>query len=80
MTEPRAATAAEIREILGPVDEALLAELARLGATSGEVLEAFTRLSGDESAVNLSRGGLSARVAAVMRVLEAAELPRDDRD
>lgn len=78
MPAPNAATAAEIRAILGPLDEAVLTDILRIGATAAEVQEAFTRLEGDDAVGKVAQRGASARVAALMDVLEAAELPRED--
>ncbi|MBM3592149.1 MAG: hypothetical protein FJX32_05685 [Alphaproteobacteria bacterium] len=63
-------TAAEIRAILGHVDDVLLVEIARTGATAADVLEAFTRLEGEEA-----QRGANDTVRAVMALLLAAELP-----
>jgi hypothetical protein len=38
----RPATAAEIIEIVGPLEDAVLMRIVETGATPGEVLEAFT--------------------------------------
>lgn len=68
-------TAAEIRAILGHVDEVLLVEITRTGATAADVLEAFTRLEGEAA-----RRGASDTVCAVMALLLAAELPGRERE
>lgn len=68
-------TAAEIRAILGHVDEVLLVEITRTGATAADVMEAFTRLEGEEA-----RRGASDTVCAVMALLLAAELPSGDQE
>lgn len=68
-------TAAEIRAILGHVDEVLLVEIARTGATAADVLEAFTRLEGEEA-----QRGANDTVRAVMALLLATELPGGDRE
>lgn len=68
-------SAAEIRAILGPLDDVLLVEIARTGATAAEVLEAFTRLEGDEALGAISGGGASPVVRAIMALLLTAEIP-----
>ena len=44
----RPATAAEIIEIVGPLEDAVLMRIAETGATPGEVLEAFTWATADD--------------------------------
>jgi phosphohistidine phosphatase SixA len=68
-------TAAEIRAILGHVDDVLLVDITRTGATAAEVQEAFTRLEGEEA-----RRAANDTVRAVMALLLAAELPSPDQD
>jgi hypothetical protein len=68
-------TAAEIRAILGHVDDVILVEITRTGATAADVLEAFTPLEGEEA-----RRGASDTVCAVMALLLAAEQPTQDRE
>jgi hypothetical protein len=50
-------------------------DIIRTGATAAEVLEAFTRLEGDEALGKTVRHGASDTVRAVMTLLLAAELP-----
>ena len=68
------ATAAELVKILGPVDQVLIADIQRTGATAAEVLEAFTRLEGDDAVGKEARRSTTARVAEVMGILQAAEI------
>ena len=68
------ATAAEFVKILGPVDQVLIADIQRTGATAAEVLEAFTRLDGDDAVGKEARRSTTARVAEVMGILQAAEI------
>lgn len=70
----RAASAAEIRAILGPVGDATLIEIQRTGATAAEVLEAFTRLEADDAVGPVAQRPASATVRAVMALLDAAKL------
>ena len=77
---PAPVTAAEIRAILGHVDDVLLVEITRTGATAADVLEAFTRLEGDEALGKSARGSASDTVRAVMALLLAAEIPSAERE
>ncbi|MDD4617327.1 MAG: hypothetical protein PHW76_09550 [Alphaproteobacteria bacterium] len=43
-----AATRSEIQRILGPVDDDIIVDVVRTGATSGEVAEAFEWLNDDD--------------------------------
>ncbi len=75
MQQQRAATSAEIVDILGPVEDALLLEILETGATAGEVLEAFTWANADdEIGTELERGPR----AAITRVYEI--LKREESD
>jgi hypothetical protein len=71
---PRPASGDEIIGILGPVDEVLLVEIQRTGASAAEVLEAFARREEDDAVGPVARRGPGAKVAEVMAILEAAEL------
>jgi hypothetical protein len=71
---PRPASREEIVGILGAVDEVLLVDIQRTGASAAEVLEAFTRLEEDDAVGKAARRGADATVTAVMAILEAAEL------
>ena len=44
----RPATAAEIKEIVGPLDDAVLVRIVETEATAAEVLEAFTLATADD--------------------------------
>jgi DNA-binding GntR family transcriptional regulator len=74
MSQTQAATAKEIVAILGPLDEVVLADILRTGASAAEVQEAFTRLEADDAVGREARRGASARVVEVMAVLEAAQI------
>lgn len=75
---PETATAAEITAILGPIDAAVLADIQRSGASAAEVLEAFTRLEGDDAVGPVVRRGISAKVAEIMAILEAELRPVEE--
>jgi hypothetical protein len=71
------ASAAEISAILGPIDETLLVEIKRTGASAAEVLEAFARLEEDDAVGPVARRPAAPVVAEVMTILDAAKLGRD---
>lgn len=58
------ASAAEISQILGPIDETLIAEILRTGATATDVLEAFEAQAGEET------HNLTGPAAAVYELLQ----------
>lgn len=70
------ATGEEIRSVLGPLDDTLLASLLAVGATPAEVLEAQTWLNSDDYLHRSLHHGQSGRVAALVEILEAEE-PED---
>lgn len=79
MTDPsepsgKVPSAAELRAILGPIDETLLVEIQRTGATAAEVLEAFTRLEEDDAVGPVAQRPATATVVEVMALLDAARL------
>jgi hypothetical protein len=62
----------EIAQILGPVDETLIAEILRTGATATEVLEAFEAQAGEDT------HNLTGRAAAVYELLQVEDQSDDD--
>jgi hypothetical protein len=70
----RPASSDEILGILGPLDEVLLVEIQRTGASAAEVLEAFARFEEDDAVGPIARRAPGTKVIEVMAVLEAAEL------
>ena len=72
------ATGEEIRTILGPIDDTLLASLLAVGATSAEVLEAQTWLNSDDYLHRSLHHGQTGRVAALVEILEAEEPEEPD--
>jgi hypothetical protein len=76
---PRAqlASSEEITGILGPVDETLIVEIQRTGASAAEVLEAFARLEEDDAVGPIAHRPAEAKVVEVMAILQAAELGPD---
>lgn len=68
------ATGSEIREILGPADDAVIAAILGLEATRNEVMEAYAWLSADDQMRRERHRTLHGKAAQVWRILEA-ELP-----
>ncbi|EFH10957.1 hypothetical protein [Teichococcus cervicalis] len=66
-------TSKEIAAILGPVDEDLLAELLRSGASREELAEAWAWSQNDEALVNEGRPLPSGRVARLVDLLSPPE-------
>ncbi|RJK98644.1 hypothetical protein [Paracoccus siganidrum] len=63
----------DIRAILGPADDTLIAQINRTGATVGELAEAWGWLNADEAMINEGRPLPKGRVAELVAILEAAE-------
>lgn len=74
----RSATASEVRDIVGQVDDAVVMSILQLGATPGEVAEAQAWLTSDDYLHRALRHALQGRAAQVFEILEA-ELPEEDR-
>jgi len=60
-------------EILGPVDDELIARIVATGATREELLEAKSWTASDEALVNEHRSMPSGRVARLLELLEAED-------
>ena len=78
MSQSGAATAAEIVAILGPIDEVMLADILRTGASAAEVQEAFTRLEADDAVGPDARRGAGTRVVDLMAILQSEEIGPDE--
>jgi hypothetical protein len=63
----------EVREVLGPVDDVLVTEIVRLGATRAELVEALAWISSDDALADDHRSPPSGNVAALAEMLEADE-------
>jgi ethanolamine utilization microcompartment shell protein EutL len=75
----RPATAAEIVEILGPLDDAVLVRILETEATAAEVLEAFTWANDDDQiGTELERRPRGA-AALVYDILKREEPEPDER-
>jgi hypothetical protein len=78
MQRTRPATAAEITEIAGRLDDDLVVRIIATGATPAEVLEAFTwAYAGDQIGTDLARRPRGA-AAQVYELLKAAEPDPED--
>jgi hypothetical protein len=79
MQTSRPASAAEIIEIIGPLDDAVLMRIIETEATAAEVLEAYTwATAGDPIGTELERAPRGA-VARVYEILKAEEPEPDER-
>ncbi|KGJ06912.1 hypothetical protein EQ718_11295 [Paracoccus versutus] len=63
----------DIRAVLGPVDETLIAQISRTDATAEELAEAWGWLHADEAMIDEGRPLPQGRVAELLAILEAAE-------
>jgi len=75
----RPATADEIADILGPVEDTLLLEILETGATAGEVLEAFTWATADDQIGTELERGPRAAVIRVYEILKREEPEENER-
>ena len=69
----RPATSGEIVDILGPVEDAVLLEILKTGASAAEVLEAFTWASADDQIGTELERGPRAAVTRVYEILKREE-------
>lgn len=72
------ATANEVRAIIGPCDDEIVAGVVATGATRDEVLEALAWLASDDYLHRKLHHSLSGRAADVFDVLEA-RWPEENR-
>jgi hypothetical protein len=75
----RQATSAEIIDIVGPLDDAVLAEIIATGATAAEVLEALTWHSADDQIATETEHGPRSTVLRVYEILQREEPLADER-
>jgi hypothetical protein len=76
---PKPASASEVRAIVGPLDDAVIARVLATGASAAEVLEAFTWLNADDQlGTDLDRT-CRGRVAEVYDILEYVTETTDER-
>ena len=74
----RPATAAEITEIVGPLDDAVLMRIIETEATPAEVLEAFTRATDDDQIGTELEHRPRGAVARVYEILKREEPEPDE--
>ena len=75
----RPATAAEIIEIVGPLEDAVLMRIVETAATPSEVLEAFTWATADDQIGTELEHRPRGAVAQVFDILKREELEPDER-
>jgi hypothetical protein len=63
----------DVRAVVGPIDETLLADILATGASAQELAEAWAWVSADEALVNAGRALPSGRVAQLIDLLEPDE-------
>lgn len=66
-------TRADVVSVLGPVDEATIAEIVSTGASLDELREAWAWTFGDEALMSEGRPLPGARVAALIDLIEPEE-------
>jgi hypothetical protein len=73
------ASASEVRTIVGPLDDAVIARIVATGATTAEVLEAYTWFMADDQLGTELERTCRGRVAEVVHILEDEAAPEADR-
>ena len=66
-------TYSDVKDVLGPVDDSLAAELAATGATRDELAEAWAWVNSDEALISEGRHLPTGRVAALADILSPGE-------
>ncbi|MBP0632851.1 MULTISPECIES: hypothetical protein [unclassified Cupriavidus] len=74
---PQAATASEIRDIVGPVEDQVVEMILDEGPTRAEVLEAFTWLRSDQQLRHRPGFELEGKSARILEILESEEPDSD---
>jgi hypothetical protein len=77
-TETQTATASDIRAIVGPLEDAVVARIIATGATPAEVLEAFTWANADDQIGTELRHGRHGAVGEVYEILTSIEPDPDE--
>jgi hypothetical protein len=75
----RPATAEEVLEIVGPLEDSVLMRIVETGATPAEVLEAFTWATADDQIGTELEHGARGAVARVYEILKREEPEPDER-
>jgi hypothetical protein len=73
------ASASEVRAIVGPLEDAVIARIIATGASAAEVLEAYTWLTADDQLGTELERTCRGRVAEVYEILEDETEPTDER-
>lgn len=76
---PQPATRQEIIDIVGPLDDAVVLEILRSGATAAEVLEAFTWVNANDQVGTETEHGPRGAVLRICEILEREEPRPDER-
>jgi hypothetical protein len=76
---PPPASAAEITQIVGPLDDQILMQIIATEATVAEVLEAYTWLTGDDQIGTELERGPHGPVARVYEILKREEPEADEQ-
>jgi hypothetical protein len=66
-------TVDEIVAVLGPVDETVIADILKTGATAEELALAWTWVHADEALINQGRSYPAGRAAELVGILESME-------
>ncbi|WER50624.1 hypothetical protein CupriaWKF_30070 [Cupriavidus sp. WKF15] len=69
----RAATASEIRDVIGPMEDEVVDRILSEAPTTAEVLEAFTWLRSDQRLQHRPGFELQGKAARVLEILESEE-------
>jgi hypothetical protein len=77
-TETQTATASDIKAIVGPLEDAVVARIIATGATPAEVLEAFTWANADDQIGTELRHGRHGAVGEVYEILTSIDPDPDD--
>ena len=73
------ASASEVRDIVGPLDDIVIARIVATGASAAEVLEAYTWLTADDQLGTELERTCRGRVAQVYEILNEETQPADER-
>ena len=68
----------DVRAVLGPVDDSLVAEILGTDASREELIEAYAWFNNDETMMNAGRPLASGQVGQLIDILEAAEEDEDE--
>jgi hypothetical protein len=63
----------DVRVVLGPIDDSLVAEIVATGASREELAEAYAWVTNDEALMNMGRPLASSRVGRLIDILEPDE-------